>query len=176
MNVLLHWMLRLFGWPVWTACLGLAGSLIAASTEGTVTLEFSPLPTGGKFAPRHVLAVWVTDANTNFVKTLCRYGTKRVKYLTAWKEARGSEAAVDGITGATRSSHGQVAVTWDCRDAEKKLVSDGTYLLFVELADSHRRSYKAVFAIEKGASAQKKSPPDEPYLKSIQVSFQPQKR
>jgi hypothetical protein len=160
-------------WLAWMACLGAAGSL-AAATEGTVSLSCSTVSAGGKFSPRHVLAVWVADGNTNFIKTLCRYGTKRTKYLNAWRIARQNEPTVDGITGATRPAHSELAITWDCRDSDKKLVPDGPYLLFVELADSHDHSPKAVFAVEKGPTSQTKTFADEEFLKKIRVSFQPQ--
>jgi hypothetical protein len=159
------------------ACLLLAwlgvAPLAHAAASGAVTLEFTTVPTGGKYSPRHVLAVWVTDANTNFVKTVCRYGVKRQKYLTAWQTAREGDATVDGITGATRKSHGPLTVTWDGRDAHGQALPDGAYLFFVEFADAHDASPQAVFPVNKGPRAEVKTFRDQEHFTHIKLTVQP---
>jgi|WetSurMetagenome_2_1015567.scaffolds.fasta_scaffold337380_1 hypothetical protein len=166
---------RVMSWLVLLSCLR-ASLASGADTDGTVGLEVSTSSTGGKFSPRHVLAVWVTDANTNFVKTLCRYGTKRQKYLKAWRQARADSATVDGVTGATRKEHTPLNVTWDCRDAEHKPLADGTYLLFVEFADSHDASPKAVFPVVKGPKPHERTFPDEKFFTRIRVIYKPESK
>jgi hypothetical protein len=167
---------RVMSWPVsWLVLLVCIWAVVssAASTDGTVSLEFSTRSTGGKYSPRHVLAVWVTDANTNFVKTLCRYGTKRQRYLKAWRQARPEDTSLDGITGATRKEHSPLAVTWDCRDGDKKPLPDGIYLLFVEIADAHDKSPDAMFPVDKGPKAQERTFPDEQYFTKVKVTYKP---
>jgi hypothetical protein len=150
-----------------------AAALSAAATEGRVTLEFSTVAARGKYSPKHVLAVWVTDANTNFVKTVCRYASKRQKYLSTWQGARGSDSAVDGVSGATRNRHEALAVTWDGCAPDKKPLPDGNYLLFVEFTDAHQQGPKATFPIAKGAKAVSQSFPDQEYFKTIKLTYSP---
>jgi hypothetical protein len=148
--------------------LAVPGARAAASHP--VTLEFSTVPTGGKYSPRHVLAVWVTDANTNFVKTLCRYGVKRQKYLAAWRQAHGGQTAVDGTTGATRKTHTPIVVTWDGCNADGQPLPDGRYYFFVEFADSHQEAPLAVLPIHKGPTALALALPDEKHFTGIRIT------
>lgn len=145
----------------------------AEATEGSAKLEFSTVSPGGKYGPKHVLAVWVTDARTNLVKTICRYGNKRQKHLVAWNETRGGDNAVDGVTGATRSSHDELSVTWNGRDAANKPLPDGTYLFFVEFTESNRQGPALVLPIAKGPKPESKTFPDQPGFKKIRATFAP---
>jgi hypothetical protein len=43
-----------------------------AQTDGSATFQVTTVTAGGNYSPRNVMAIWVTDANTNFVKTLKR--------------------------------------------------------------------------------------------------------
>ncbi len=52
---------------------------VVTSTQGKGTLTFVTTATDGKYAPRHVLAVWVADSKGKFVKTLLVRARKRKK-------------------------------------------------------------------------------------------------
>lgn len=145
----------------------------ATATEATATLEFTTLNPQGKFNPKNVLAVWVTDANTNFVKTVSRFAGKRQKYLSAWNQARNGNAAVDGSTGATLSSHAARTATWDGRDARQQTAPDGRYLFFVEFTDHNGAGPLAVFPFEKGPAIYNKALADQKHFTKIQVACAP---
>jgi hypothetical protein len=132
----------------------LAGSL---ATDGAVTLEFSTIAMQAKHSPKHVLAVWVADARTNYVKTIARHASKRAKYLAEWNKARGQDAKVDGTTGATLPQHGQRTVSWNCRDGGNRPVADGEYLLLVEFTSHNKSGPCAVFPFTKGLAPQSKA-------------------
>ena len=105
-----------------------------AKPTGPVKFSVETKKTRGKYAPKHVLAIWVTDSKGKFVRTLEVYGKKRMKYLKVW--ARNSKKnTVDAITGATLRKHVPHNVAWDCRDAKGKLVPDGTYHIHVEFTE-----------------------------------------
>ncbi|MDP3447347.1 MAG: DUF2271 domain-containing protein [Eubacteriales bacterium] len=85
-------------------------------------------------------AVWIEDANGNFVNTL--YATKftanggyekRPDSIRVWVERSGlaNMKDVDAITGATPKT-GALRYTWDLTDATGARVPDGTYRFFVE--------------------------------------------
>ena len=87
-------------------------------------------------APSNVGAVWVTDSNGNFVKTLKVWGTRRTGNLYWWRQAsKGS--TVDAVTGATMRSHTTHAIDWNCQDEAHAPVPAGTYKVFAELAESN---------------------------------------
>ncbi len=155
------------------AGLAITVALSAAATDGKVQLEFSTVATGGKYSPKHVLAAWVTDAHTNFVKTIGRQAGKRQKYLTTWLKARGDDHEVDGITGATLKSHEATKVTWDGRDAKNQPLPDGTYWLFVEFTDAHRQGPIAAFPVIKGTQSQSRTFPDQEYFKKLKLTYVP---
>jgi hypothetical protein len=109
----------------------------AAATDGVVTLTLTTKTVGGKYAPRHVLAIWVADANTNFVKTLKRQAGDRSGYLYKWNTARAGYSVVDGVSGATLSTHTTHTVTWNCRDRNATVLNDGTYRFMVEFTEAN---------------------------------------
>jgi hypothetical protein len=109
---------------------------VLGGTAGSVEFSVRTKPTKEKYAPRNVIAIWVTDSKGNFVKTLEVYGKKRKKYLKAWtKQSKKNE--VDAVTGATLKKHKTHTVTWDCRDTKGNLMPDGDYQIHVEFTNKN---------------------------------------
>jgi hypothetical protein len=156
---------------IWLGCA--AEIAHAAATEGTAQLEFTTETIRGKYGPKHVLAVWVTDAQTNYVKTVARFGGKRLDKLAAWNSARKGDRAVDGVTGATRSSHQALTVMWNGKDANNKTLPDGTYLFVVEFTENKGRGPLAVIPFAKGPAALSKEIKDLKNFSNVKVSFAP---
>lgn len=126
----------------WGLLVGVLGAVMplrapADATPGTATFRVTTLSAGAKYAPRHVLAIWVTDSQTNFVKTLKRQAGSRIQYLYKWAAARASYTGVDGTTGATLTSHQAHTVTWDCRNTNGVVMSDGQYRFYVEFTEAN---------------------------------------
>jgi hypothetical protein len=151
----------------------LAGAFSVAAADPAAKLEFTTISPNGRYSPNHVLAAWVTDAKTNFVKSISKYGNRRQRYLATWGQVRGAEAAVDGITGATLKTHEPLTVTWDGCDARKKPLPDGNYLLFVEFTDAHVQGPTLVVPVVKGPGAQTKTLPDQGKFKNIKLTCPP---
>ena len=86
----------------------------APATAGQATFRVSTKTYGGHYSPRHVLAIWVADQQTNFVKTLKRQAQEQQAELDRWNTARKGWTRVDGVSGATLSTHTAHTVTWDC--------------------------------------------------------------
>jgi hypothetical protein len=165
----------IFSWRSLLLLIGfsIAPALSAAGAEGSAKLEFTTISAQGRYSPKSVLAAWVTDSKTNFVKTISKYGSRRQRYLLTWTEARGTETTVDGVTGATRNAHEALTVTWDGCDAKKKPLPDGTYLLFVEFTDLHAQGPKMVVPVAKGTEPQTKTFPDQTNFKKIKLTYTP---
>lgn len=96
----------------------------------------------GRYAPSHVLAVWVTDAGGAFVKTLAEWGKSRSSNLAAWRSVS-KASTVDAVTGATLKSHGVVRVDWNCANLSGARVPNGDYVLHVEFTESNAKSVSA---------------------------------
>ena len=87
------------------------------------------------------VAVWVEDADGNYVSTVAVWyeqSNKGMRYLDdlrAWIAASNGEVTSTS-TGATRSP-GTYSVVWDGTDIDGNLVAQGDYVLYVEAAREH---------------------------------------
>ncbi len=145
----------------------------AAQTDGTATFSVTTVTDGGTYSPRNVFAVWVTDAQTNFVKTLLCRAASQERWLIQWNGDSGGNK-VDGITGATRTSHGPVSVTWNARNSAGSLVPDGTYRIFVEFTERNGQGpFTSAVSFVKGTSPVSLTPPNLPRFTSMSLTYTP---
>ena len=121
-------------------CIGLK---LSAQSEGTATFRVTTRAAGQRYDPRHVLAIWVTDASNRFVKTLKRRANSREQYLYTWVRDTGRND-VDAVTGATISSHETHTVVWDGTDQYGNPVADGDYTFEVMAVDADDQDVQAL--------------------------------
>jgi hypothetical protein len=145
----------------------------ATATDGRADIEFITTPAGGKFQPKHVLAVWVADAQTNFVATVLKRATKRQKYLFTWNQARGTNDSPDAVTGPTRLLHEPVKASWSGRTSGGAPAPDGRYFFMVEFTDQHAQGPLGCFPFSKGPAPASETFKDTDHLKQVRVRFQP---
>ncbi len=145
----------------------------AASTAGS--LEFEATIEGEKkaFAPKHVAAVWVEDADGRFVKTLLVRGLKQTKRLEAWRAAS-STNTTDAVTGPTFTEWGKISATWDGRTAAGQPAPDGVYRLCAESTWWNGAGPRIDgVKFQKGAAPSKPDVPDAGAFRDIYVSWTP---
>ena len=152
----------------------LAGVTAAlAQTDGQMNFQVTTVTDGGTYAPRNVFAIWVTDAQTNFVKTLLVRAVTQKRWLIKWNLDSGGNS-VDGITGATRPTHGATNVSWNCRDTSGVVVPDGLYRVFVEFTERNGQGpYTTAVSFVKGTSAINLSPANLPRFTGMNLTFTP---
>jgi hypothetical protein len=119
---------------VWLALF--AASAAGGETAGSVEFSVTTRPTDGAYAPRHVIAIWVTDGKGAFVKTLELCARKQKRHLLSWARSS-NQNEVDAVTGATIEAHRTHTVRWDCRDAGGNPVPDGEYQIQVEFTEKN---------------------------------------
>jgi len=148
-----------------------------AKPTGPVKFSVETKRTRGKYAPKHVLAIWVTNSKGKFVRTLEVYGKKYRKHLKVW--ARNSKKnTVDAITGATLKKHVPHNVVWDCRDARGKLVPDGAYHIHVEFTEVNGQGPVMPLRhvkFRKGAKAISLKPKNMRNFVNIKLDYTPEK-
>ena len=145
----------------------------AASTAGTMEFETRIEGEQKAFAPKHVAAVWIEDAQGTFVKTLLVRGLKQNKRLEAWKAASGG-TMVDGVTGPTLTEWGKISAKWDGTDAAGKPVADGAYKLRAESTWWNGAGPQiAGIVFEKGPKASTPDAPDAGAFRDIFVGWKP---
>jgi hypothetical protein len=150
-------------------------STAGAFGEGKVKVSFRPAKISGKYAPRHVVAVWVADAKGGFVKTLAVYGLKEKKRLKTWA-AQSKRNETDAVTGATLKRYQKHTVVWDCRDAGGDVVPDGDYRILVEYTCANQQGPvmpKAALQFTKGSKSIKLEPDDIEYFEDIKLTYKP---
>lgn len=151
--------------------------LVNAQTFGTLTVTTTTSATGGNYAPRNVVAIWIEDEAGNFVKTLLAYANNRKTHLNTWQAstaAAGSEYnTVDAITGATKSNHGTRTCNWDGSSFEGTDMADGTYYVWMELTDKNSTGNFSSFSFTKGEEQENITPLNEPSFSAIEIDWLP---
>jgi len=150
---------------------------VPASTDGTVTFTVLTVSNGATYSPKNVLAIWVKNAQGNFVISRKVMAANRKQHLVKWV-ASSSNNSVNAITGATLPNHQQHTISWDCRDASGNLVADGNYEIWVEFTERNSNSGGAVgpstkIAFTKGMDVVSLNPPDETYFKNMTLNYSP---
>ncbi|MHC4248404.1 MAG: DUF2271 domain-containing protein [Planctomycetota bacterium] len=152
-----------------------AASGSSTTSTGEAEFTFTTSAFKGKYAPKHILAVWVTDAKGGFIKTVLLNAKSKKKYLKRWGDESGKNY-VDAVTSATLKKHGAAVARWDCRDAKGKVVPDGEYLLHVEMASDHKTSVttpKTHIAFTKGPKPATAKPKDLANMKDMKFVYTP---
>lgn len=155
--------------------LALAPVADAAGADRRADLSVTTVETGGKYAPRHVRAVWITDAQDRLVRTIDVRARKRRKYLGTWLAALGDREP-NGISGATLKEHGAATFSWDCRDEAGQPVAGGVYRWRVELTDRNRPGPVTPpdhLAFTVGPEPYEAAPADLPNFRGLRVAFTP---
>lgn len=148
---------------------------IHAQTNETLAVSVTTSSTGGNYAPRNILAIWIEDSSGKFVKTLLAYANTRITHLNTWQAsslAAGKEFdKTDAISGATQSSHATRTCQWNGTDYAGKLMADSDYKVRMELADKNATGNVASFTFTKGATAQKLTPASVSSFSSVTLNW-----
>lgn len=153
-------------------------ALISVSqTRGTLTVSAATSDAGGNYKPRHILAIWIENDSSKFVKTLLVNANRRIQYLYTWKAvttAAGSQYNnVDALTGATLNSHGTRTCSWNGTDILGTVVQDGKYTVHMELTDKHAQGNHSSFEFVKGPDSQTLTPTNQPGFSNIKIEWNP---
>jgi hypothetical protein len=150
---------------------------IFGQTPGELSVSVSTSETGGNYAPRNIVAIWIEDNAGNFQKTLLAYAQTRKTHLNTWQASTANAGTeyntTDAITGATRSSHSTRECTWDGTDFNGNLLADGEYSLWMELTDKNGTGNFSSFQFTKNDEMSLLMPSDAPSFSSIVISWVP---
>jgi len=148
-----------------------------SQTQGTLTVIATTSSTGGNYAPKNIVTIWIENEQGNFVKTLLAYAETRKTHLNTWEASTTAAGSpfntVDAITGATRSSHGTRTCSWNGTNVSGSLVADGTYKVRLELTDKNGTGNFSTFTFVKGLDPQNLTPANVPSFSSISIVWQP---
>jgi len=156
-----------------------------AQTAGNLSFTFTQQPHTSYSGTKNVMAVWIQDANGNFVKTRTRnVGSGTKDHLPTWSVNAGGTAAnalgsgcnvVGATTGATYTNFSTRTVTWDGTDANGNIVADGTYKITIQSTWNHGGSGSATksYTFTKGSSTDSQTPADDANFTSVSLTWAP---
>jgi hypothetical protein len=164
---------------------GAAGSIAAGGGNGggpnsgacAFHVDFTTLTYHGKYSPKNIGAVWISDAQGHFVKSLDVWASTRIVHLVKWNASSGGNQ-VDAITAATAPSHGSHSADWNCTDVNENPVSDGPYQLHLEFTEEDSAFLiwppgpSVVIDFEKGPAPVSLGPSDQSNYQSITLTLQ----
>lgn len=130
----------------------------------TLDVTVTTVTPGGKYSPRNIGAIWVSDDGDRFIRTLNVWADRRAKYLKRWNDTTSAAKVpanrTDAISSATKSTHGIRGGTWNCTDLTSTPVPDGTYKICFELTDYDGTGPSDCVSFTKSATAFSLTPPD----------------
>lgn len=143
---------------------------------GSVRITATSTTKGGVYAPANVTAVWIEDAQGNFVKTIDRWASVRAQYLLEWNAAAGP-GDVDSVSGASRSDHTTpLTIEWKLK-VNQQVVPDGTYTIRMESAESNavnpNENNEGTFTFVKGAAPQSQTGLSNGGFTNVSIEFTP---
>lgn len=143
--------------PISSSVLVSSSSTVSSSASKTMNLTINTTSFGPpcQNTSANVIAVYVTDAQGVFKKTLKFNAATRVQYLAQWKTAAAVTAvsAADGYAGATRNGYTPYSMTWNLLDKSGTRIPDGNYILKMEGACDNikdQQTAQVPFAITSG--------------------------
>ena len=140
----------------------------SSNSTGTLSVSVLTVAPGGGYAPRNVVAIWIETNTGVFIKSLLVYANARKNDLTTWYPNSAGNT-VNAITGATQSSNTTRTCTWNGTDVTGAVVVDGTYKVFMNIADG--RTAVASFAFTKGTAAVTLTPSNVTGFSNISISW-----
>lgn len=121
----------------------MAQILIGQTTqEGSLVVKATTDTFKGKYGPRNTAAMWITNSKGEFVKTIGIWANKYKWTLGQWDAtSKGDKSGIsknfDGLSAASRSSHGTITGKWDLKDKNGVLVPPGVYYYHVEMNETN---------------------------------------
>jgi len=153
---------------------GTTGDPGTGGAPASGTLSFSVLTQenpNGRYRPKNIGAIWITDSAGKWVKTLAYWARTRARYLEGF-DATGDTTRVDAVTSATLTSHVTHQVSWNSTDAAGNIVPDGQYNVVMEMTDSNSAGPTATVPFTKSATPVQLSPGDAPNFVQMSLSYQ----
>lgn len=146
-------------------------------TPGTLTFTVKTITNNSTYSPKNVLAIWIKDAQGNFVVSRKVMANSRKQHLVKWN-ASSAGNTVTATTGATLSTHQTHSVAWDGKNAAGNDMPDGIYQIWVEYTSTNSASNGnegpfLTVEFDKGAALQHITPANAAYYQNIVADWVP---
>jgi len=145
-------------------------------TEGTLSFSVRTVTYNGPYAPANAGVIWITNAASQFVKTIKVWANQYRYTLVRWNASSGGNTQ-GAITGASLNNHILHNVTWNGTNAQGAQVPDGDYKINVEFTE-HNASAANMgkyfqYTFSKGPSPIDITLPNQTYFRDLTLTWQP---
>lgn len=138
--------------------------------DGSISFTVKTVTNHGTYAPRHCFAIWITNAQGQFVKSLEVRASNYKQYLTRWRAAS-SYNTTGAITSASLNQHTTHTVTWNCRNLSNVEVPDGVYTVWVEFTERNGSGPYTSVQFTKGSESQTLTPANLTNFTNMNLTF-----
>lgn len=145
-------------------------------TPGNMAFSVRTATYNGAYAPRNAGAIWITNSQNQFVKTIKVWAASYRYTLIRWINSSGQNTT-GAITGASLNSHQLHNVTWNGKNAQGVDMPDGDYKVNIEFTEhnasaSNMGKFKQV-TFTKGTEPVSLTIPNESYFRDMTLSWTP---
>ena len=145
-------------------------------TEGNAAFSVRTATYNGPYAPRNAGAIWITDSNNQFVKTIKKWASNYQYTLVRWIASSGQNTT-GAITSASLNSHVLHNVQWNGKNWQNQDMPDGDYKFNVEFTEHNASAanmgkFKQV-VFTKGPQPVQLTPPNETYFRDMNLTWTP---
>lgn len=152
------------------------GGLVRNMTGGTMNFTVRTATYNGAYAPRNAGAIWITNAQGQFVKTIKVWANQYRYTLIRWVNSS-SNNTQGAITGASLNNHQLHSVSWNGTNYQGTEMPDGDYKVNVEFTEhnasaSNMGKFKQV-TFTKGSTPVNLTIPNETYFRDMALTWTP---
>jgi hypothetical protein len=146
------------------------------STEGSLAFSVRTVTYYGPYAPRNAGAIWITNAQNQFVKTIKVWASQYRYTLVRWNASSGGNTT-GAVTGASLNNHQLHNVTWNGTNVQGTEAPDGEYKINVEFTEHNASAANLGKYIQvsftKGPDPVNETIPNESYFRDMTLSWTP---
>jgi hypothetical protein len=143
-------------------------------TPGSLTVAYTTKDQGERWAPANVGAVWIADPQDRPVRTIELWAAERRGSLGVFLSKACTLPEPDVVSQATIEEHTAHKAKWDGKDRMGNVVPDGTYVLFIEVAETELKfGGRARVPFRKSALAEPQNIGDTPATSALTLEYVP---
>lgn len=147
-----------------------------SQTEGNLGFSVLTATYNGPYGPRNAGAIWITNSQNQFVKTIKKWASNYEYTLIRWIASSGHNT-VGAITSASFNSHQTHNIVWNGTNHQGNLMPDGDYKINIEFTEHNASSanmgkYKQI-TFTKGSEPVSTTIPNDTYFRNMNLSWTP---
>lgn len=152
------------------------GRLFNNLTDGSMDFSVRTVTYNGPYRPNNAGAIWITNSQNQFVKTIKKWASNYQYTLVRWIASSGQNTS-GAITSASLTSHQLHNVTWNGKNFQNLDMPDGDYKINVEFTEHNASSsnmgkFKQV-TFTKGSDPVNLTIPNEAYFTNMSLTWTP---